>query len=75
MTPPRPSTPGSQTPAVSQLHKQLVHVNLKVDVLNQLSWLFGPFFGIGRSPSNDNLEVEPHDQKEHKDSGTVDHAF
>jgi hypothetical protein len=60
---------------VSQLHKQLVHVNQIVDVLNQLSWLFGPFFGIGRSPSNDNLEVEPHDQKEHKDSGIVDHAF
>ena len=43
MTPLRPSTPGPHAPPVSRLNRQLVHVSLKVDVIDQLSGLFGPF--------------------------------
>jgi len=75
MTLPRPSTPVSQTGTVSQPRRQLVHVNRKVDVLDQLSRIFGLFFAVGHSPTHSNLEVEPHDQKDHHESNSDGHAF
>ena len=42
-----------QTPPVSQLRRQHVHVNRKADDFDQLSRIFGSFFCIDRSPGHD----------------------
>ena len=73
--PPLDGHPTPHAATVSQLRKQLVHVSLKVDVIDQLSGLFVAVFSIDRSPAHDSLEVEPHDQKDHQESISDDHAF
>ena len=75
MTPPRPSPPGPQTPPVSQLCRQLVHVNRKADVIDQLSGLFGPLSALTAPPGHDRLEAESRDRKDHKKSTSEDHSF
>ena len=75
MTPPRPSPPGPQTPPVSQLCRQLVHVNRKADVIDQLSGLFGPLSALTAPAGHDRLETESRDRKDHKKSTSEDPSF
>ena len=62
MTPPRPPSPAPQAPPVSQLRRQLVHVNRKVDVLDQLSIEYGRFSASTVPAGHNRLEVEQHEQ-------------
>ena len=62
MTPHWPPSPAPQAPPVSQLRRQLVHVNRKVDVLDQLSHVYGQSSASTVPAGHNRLEVEQHEQ-------------
>lgn len=69
ITPPLPSSHAPQTPPVSQLRKAFVHDNLKLDVPDQLSDIFGPYFGFVLPGTTHYGLVSPVSKEKHHKEG------
>ena len=70
-TPAPAAHPAPQTTPVSNLHRQPVHVNRKIDVLDRFSHFFWASFSTTRSAPHARIDVESHDQKCQKESNSV----
>ena len=67
--------PTPQTPPVSQLRRESVHVYCKADDHDQLTGFFGPFSALKVPSGHDTVEAESHDRKCHQEYTSDAHSF